>query len=59
MNMDTKMRNTKEDNLKLKEEIIEYMNELEEIMGTAKDIPNNTGYEFSPFLFMHWRLFKK
>lgn len=38
-------------------EIMEFMQELEEIMKTAKSV-NNTNLNFDPSLFMLWKLTK-
>lgn len=40
----------------LKKEIIDFLNDIERVMSIKKSIPNNTGIEFSPFLFMQWRI---
>ena len=49
------VRLTKQTDKELTKEIEEFRNEVDRIMATARNMPG-WNFEFSPFLFMHWRL---
>jgi len=40
----------------LKEEIIEFLEEINQIMQAQREIPSNNYIKFDPYLFMTWRL---
>jgi len=48
------VRITKQTDEELRKEIEEFREEIDRIIQTAKDIPG-WNFEFSPFLFIHWR----
>ena len=48
------VRLTKQTDEKLRKEIEEFREEMDNILQTAKDMPG-WNFEFSPFLFIHWR----